>query len=127
MDRVEDGLHRTHHIGIAEAEDAKTLRLKEAGSLEVIGGLPIQAMLIAIDFHDEMSGETAEIGHIGSKRDLPAKVRAIHRQAMAQMPPETPLSIRKSASEGFRVRCGVGRRRLRRMLVPGHAADGLLT
>jgi hypothetical protein len=45
-------------------------------------------MLIAIDLDDQLCLEAAEVRHIGTDRDLAAEVRALDRNAMAQVPPQ---------------------------------------
>ena len=47
----------------------------------------IKAVLVAIDLDDQLRAETAEVGDVGSDRNLPAEVRTLERKALAQMPP----------------------------------------
>ena len=63
-------------------------------------------------FNDDLEQEAAEIGEIGSERDLPSKIRAMQRQTVPKMPPQPLFGFSGCPSQPARTVPSDSRRQL---------------
>ena len=68
---------------------------------DIGGRTSLEAVLFAVDFDNAPRRQTAEIRHVEAGGDLPADMRAFHRQAVARVPPEPLFRLGRCATESF--------------------------
>ncbi len=103
MKGVEHRIHVQHHFIVGEAQNTEALAFEIGCAPVVICDGSICSVLAAIDFDDEPSTEAAEIGNVGTKWDLPTKVRLVQRQPIPQMPPQTLFRFSELAPQPCRI------------------------
>jgi hypothetical protein len=120
VDRVEDGVDLPQDHAVRETQDAEAFEAKIGIPAGIVGRASLEAVLLTVDLDDEPGRQAAEIRHVGAEGDLPAEMRAVHRQAVAQVPPEPLLRLGERAPQRLRVRGRSGRGCSPGLLVPGH-------
>jgi hypothetical protein len=70
MNGIKHGIHVLHDFTVGEAQDVEALASEIGCASAVIDDSLIGCVLLAIDFDNEPSAETAEIGNVGADGDL---------------------------------------------------------
>jgi hypothetical protein len=96
LDHLHHAFEAISHIVVGEANDAKALALKPAGTFAI----PIDRVIVrlAIDFDDQSSRQADEVDDIGTQAKLPAKPTA-RASLRLELLPQTPSGDRLMAAK----------------------------
>src|ERR1700690_1135949 len=92
-DRIQNGFLFRHHVGIPEAQNLVTARLKPECPRVVMFNFVWLSMLGAVELDDEFGGRTKDIGKVWSDGVLPAKSPTAKSLATQECP-EPAFSVR---------------------------------
>jgi hypothetical protein len=87
LDGRQYAAHLTHYVAVGEAKDPETLSFEEGATVPVVRAI-LRFVLRAVHFNYEPRAKTADIGDVGTERDLTSEVRVAKRHVLPHGLPE---------------------------------------